>query len=154
MDVPLVSRGLSRRRLISGALGAFAGAAWGVHAWSAGALAQSVGEALRTLDETATDLDRTHLPIVSLPARPRLGRAFDLVVRVGDPMHEQRRDHHIAWLEVHYGTERLFRSDLSADVPYPVVRVPVVLRRADVLSVSLGCTRHGGFVWRRALEPT
>jgi desulfoferrodoxin (superoxide reductase-like protein) len=107
----------------------------------------------RELTSDATGLDRMHLPVIALPARPRLGRSFDLVVRIGEPMHEQRRDHHIAWVEVAYGADRLFVCDLSPDVPFPVVRVPVVLRRADELVVRVACARDGSFVWRLPLAP-
>lgn len=148
------------RRRFFGALGGLGMGALGAGTIvSATATAQEAcrageSETPRELTSDVVGADRMHLPIVSLPARPRLGRAFDLVVRVGDPTHEQRQDHHIAWIEVRYGTDRLFVCDLSADVPFPVVRVPVVLRRADELTVRLRCTRHGTFLWRRALTPT
>lgn len=108
----------------------------------------------RELTSEASGLDGMHLPHLALPARPRIGRAFDLVVRVGEPMHEMRRDHHIAWVEVRYGADRLWVCELSPDVPFPVLRVPVVLRRADDLVVRLACTRDGAFVWRLPLTPS
>jgi desulfoferrodoxin (superoxide reductase-like protein) len=148
------------RRRFFGALGGLGvgvlGAGTMVSASASGQAACRAGEN-ETPHEIANDVvgaDRMHLPIVSLPARPRLGRAFDLVVRVGDPTHEQRQDHHIAWIEVRYGADRLFVCDLSPDVPFPVVRVPVVLRRADELAVRFFCTRHGTFLRRRPLTPT
>lgn len=107
----------------------------------------------RELSASATGLDRTHLPLVSLPARPRLGRPFDLVVRVGEPQHEQRAEHHVQWIDVRYGAERLFACDLSPSVPFPVVRVPVILRREDELVVRLRCSQHGVHAWRLALAP-
>jgi hypothetical protein len=39
-------------------------------------------------------------------------------------------------------------------VPFPVVRVPVILRRADELLVRVACTRDGSFVWRLPLAPS
>lgn len=146
------------RRLFVGSLGATVAA--GASALITPASAQEGGcRALelatpRELTNEATGLERTHLPVVALPARPRIGRSFDLVVRVGEPMHEQRRDHHIAWVEVRYGADRLFVCDLSPDVPFPVVRVPVILRRADELLVRVACTRDGSFVWRLPLAPS
>jgi desulfoferrodoxin (superoxide reductase-like protein) len=107
----------------------------------------------REVTASSTGLDRTHLPFVSLPARPRLGRPFDLVVRVGEPQHEQRTEHHVQWIDVRYGDERLFACDLSPSVPFPVVRVPVLLRRADELVVRLRCSQHGVHAWRLALAP-
>lgn len=105
----------------------------------------------RVLGPDASGLDRTHLPVLALPARPRLGRPFDLVVRVGDPMHEQRRDHHVQWVDVHLDDVRLFVCELSPEVPYPVVRVPVVLRRAGELVVRVRCSQHGVHALRRTV---
>lgn len=143
---------IERRAFLLGALGACGGVGL-----CPTALAQErpgQGETPRSIASDVTGADRIHLPIVSLPARPRLLRAFDLVVRIGDPLHEQRRDHHIQWIEARYGAERLFVCELSPDVPFPVVRVPVVLRRADELAVRLRCSRHGAFEWRLAITPT
>jgi desulfoferrodoxin (superoxide reductase-like protein) len=149
---------VSGRRLFVGSLGATVAA--GASALVAPAVAQETPGRVheratpRELSDEASGLERTHLPRIALPARPRLGRAFDLVVRIGEPMHEQRRDHHVAWVEVSYGADRLFVCDLSADVPFPVVRIPVILRRPDELRVRLACTRDGSFVWRLPLAPT
>lgn len=107
----------------------------------------------RELGPEATGLDRTHLPTLSLPARPRLGRSFDLVVRIGEPLHEQRREHHILWVEVRHAGEVLFVCDLSPSVPFPVVRVPVVLRRSGDLVVRACCSQHGVFRTRLPLIP-
>ncbi|MBN8614791.1 MAG: hypothetical protein J0L92_29600 [Deltaproteobacteria bacterium] len=151
-----MSRPMERRRFF-GALGALgAGTIVSASASAQEAVACRAGdrETPHPITNAAAGADRMHLPIVSLPARPRLGRAFDLVVRVGEPLHEQRIDHHIAWIEARYGSDRLFVCDLSPDVPFPVVRVPVVLRRVDELAVRLFCTRHGAFEWRLALTPT
>jgi desulfoferrodoxin (superoxide reductase-like protein) len=134
-------------------LGGLAGSALGAPTASGQAVGRvHEGASPRELQADVEGLDRMHLPVVAMPARPRLGRAFDLVVRIGEPMHEQRLDHHIAWIDVHYGSDRVFSCELSPDVPFPVVRVPVVLRRADVLSVRLACTRDGSFVWRVPLR--
>lgn len=108
----------------------------------------------RELPADASGLDRTHLPILSLPARLRLGRSFDLVVRIGEPLHEQRRDHHIEWVDVRYAGELLFACDLSPNVPFPVVRVPVVLRRSGELIVRARCAQHGVVRHTLALAPT
>jgi len=107
----------------------------------------------RELLAGASGLDRTHLPLLSLPARPRLGRSFDLVVRIGDPLHEQRLDHHIQWIEVRHAGELLFACDLSPSVPFPVARVPVVLRREGELLVRARCSLHGVFWYRLAVAP-
>lgn len=106
------------------------------------------------VDANSDGLAREHLPFVSLPARPRLQRPFDLVVRIGDPNHPQRSDHFIAWVEAAYADELLFVADLSPSVPFPVVRIPVILRRPGLLTIRAHCTRHGTFLWQQALTPT
>ena len=106
------------------------------------------------VDASSTGVHREHLPLISLPARPRLQRPFDLVVRIGDPNHPQRSDHFIAWVEAAYAGELLFVADLSPSVPFPVVRIPVILRRAGLLTIRAHCTRHGTFLWQQALTPT
>ncbi|MBX7190759.1 MAG: hypothetical protein K1X94_01795 [Sandaracinaceae bacterium] len=151
-----MSERIARRRFVSsaGALSALGlSATWTEPALAQELCRQGADDPGRPLANDVTGADRMHLPAVALPARPRLGRSFDLVVRIGEPLHEQRHDHHIAWIEALYGAERLFACDLSPDVPFPVVRVPVVLRRVDVLRVRLRCSRDGVFVWQLPLEP-
>lgn len=114
---------------------------------------EGIDEPGRELLADASGIDRTHLPMLSLPARPRLGRSFDLVVRVGEPLHEQRRDHHVEWVEVRHAGEALFTCELSPSVPFPVVRVPVVLRQAGELVVRLRCSQHGVHRFALPLSP-
>lgn len=106
------------------------------------------------VDANSEGVPREHLPFISLPARPRLQRPFDLVIRVGEPSHPQRSDHFIAWVEAAYDEELLFVADLSPSVPFPVVRIPVILRRAGLLTIRAHCTRHGTFRLQQALTPT
>lgn len=114
-------------------------------------------------DEAAlTGEERLHVPVLSLPARLRAGRAFDLVVQIGVRPHECTAEHRIDWIEVALGPSggasgewrRVFVADLSVDVPYPVVRVPVVLREPATLVVRARCNVHGVWRTRRELAPT
>lgn len=144
---------MERRRFLR-ALGAgSAGLVLAAPSVTAAQQRQGIDEPGRELLADASGIDRTHLPMLALPARPRLGRSFDLVVRIGDPLHEQRRDHHVEWIEVRYAGEALFACDLSASVPFPVVRIPVVLRQAAELVVRLRCSQHGVHRFSRPLAP-
>ncbi len=100
-----------------------------------------------------TDEERGHVPVLTLPSRVRNGRSFDLVVQIGVRPHECTPDHHIDWIEVALGERRVLVADLSIDVPFPVLRVPLVVRTAETLTVRGRCNLHG--VWRtqRALTP-
>lgn len=109
-----------------------------------------------------TDEERVHVPVLSLPARVRAGRAFDLVVQIGVRPHESTAEHRIEWIEVALGPatgasgewRRVVVADLSVDVPYPVLRVPVMIREPATLVARARCNVHG--VWRtvRELTPT
>ena len=100
-----------------------------------------------------TPEERSHVPVLTLPARLRAGRSFDLIVQVGIQPHECTEDHHIDWIEVALDERRVFVADLSSDIPFPVVRVPLAVHVASTLTVRARCNQHG--VWRtqRALDP-
>lgn len=106
-----------------------------------------------------TEDELVHVPVLTLPSAPRVGRAFDLAVQIGVTPHEATAEHRIDWIDVRLEDAALvgrsvFCVDLSADVPYPVVRVPLVLSAAATLVVRARCTQHGVWVTRRAITPT
>lgn len=101
-----------------------------------------------------TDEERVHVPVLRLPSRVRTGRAFDLVVQIGVRPHECTAEHRIDWVEISLGERRVFVADLSADVPYPVVRVPLILHEPATLTARARCTLHGVWRTRRDLTPT
>lgn len=115
--------------------------------WSA-AGREPVDLAAMTAEELA------HVPVLTLPSAPRLGRPFDLAVQIGVTPLSATAEHRIDWIEVRLDDRSVFSVDLSADVPYPVVRVPLVLTAAGNLVVRARCTQHGVWVTRRALAPT
>lgn len=100
-----------------------------------------------------TDEERLHVPVITLPARLRTGRSFDLMIQIGVRPHECTEDHHVDWIEVALGERRVFVADLSLDVPFPVVRVPLVVRAAETLTVRARCNQHGVWRTRRDLSP-
>jgi desulfoferrodoxin (superoxide reductase-like protein) len=99
-----------------------------------------------------TDEERMHAPRITLPVRVRSGRAFDLVVQVGAPPHECTEAHRIDWIEVALDERRVMTADLSLDVPFPILRVPIVLRASAMLVARAHCTQHGVWMTRRAIE--
>src|SRR5690349_21802009 len=91
-------------------------------------------------DPTAPSAEeRIHVPVLTLPRATRAGRAFDLVVQVGMDPHPMQPDHRIDWVEVRIGETRAWVIDLSAGVPYPIVRVPIALAAAAPLTVRARC---------------
>lgn len=100
-----------------------------------------------------TPEERRHVPVMVLPQRVRAGRPFDFVAQIGVEPHVMTPSHHIDWIEVAVGEERVFVTDLSPRVPYPIVRVPLVLEAgATEVTVRAHCTLHGTWRTRRALE--
>lgn len=98
-------------------------------------------------DPTApSEEERIHVPTLSVPAAIRAGRPFDLVVQIGFTAHPMQPDHRIDWVEVRIGETRAWVIDLGPGVPFPVVRVPVVLEQAAPITVRARCSQHG--VWR------
>jgi desulfoferrodoxin-like iron-binding protein len=99
-----------------------------------------------------TDEERMHAPRITLPTRVHGGRSFDLLVQIGAPPHECTEAHRIDWIEVALDERRVMTADLSVDVPFPIVRVPIVLRANATLVVRARCTQHGVWMTRRAIE--
>ncbi len=101
--------------------------------------------------EQLTDEERSHVPVRTLPRHVHLGRPFDLVVQIGLRPHEMSSAHHIDWIEIDVDERRVAVIDLSTDVPFPIVRVPVVLHAAGTLSARARCNQHGVWMTRRAI---
>lgn len=99
-----------------------------------------------------TDEERMHAPRITLPHRVRSGRSFDLAVQIGAPPHECTEAHRIDWIEVALDERRVLTADLSSDVPFPIVRVPIVLHANATLVVRAHCTQHGVWMTRRPIE--
>lgn len=152
---------MDRRSFIRGTLGAGVALAWlGAPGLSRAQVTRAEWQPTGPLTgrepidvHALTEEERLHVPVLTLPARVRNGRSFDLVVQVGVRPHECTPEHHIEWVEVALGERRVFVADLSIDVPFPVLRVPLVVRAEETLTVRARCNQHG--VWRtqRALTP-
>ncbi|UJR82751.1 desulfoferrodoxin family protein [Sandaracinus amylolyticus] len=99
-----------------------------------------------------TEDERTHAPVLTLPERVRAGRPFDLVVQAGVRPHEMSVDHRIEWIEVRLDDRIVWVADLSPDVAYPILRVPLVLREPSQLVARARCNQHGVWMTRRAIQ--
>lgn len=95
-----------------------------------------------------------HVPVLSLPSSPRIGRPFDLAVQIGVTPLAPSDEHHVEWIEVKVDDRSIFVADLSLEVPYPVLRLPIVLGAAGTLVVRARCSVHGVWITRRALTPS
>lgn len=102
--------------------------------------------------DALTDEERSHVPVLTLPRHVRPGRSFDLVVQIGLRPHESTAAHHIDWVEVCLDTRRVAVIDLTDAVPYPIVRIPIVVPGPTTLVARGRCTQHGVWMTRRAIE--
>lgn len=100
--------------------------------------------------DALTDEERSHVPVLTLPRHVHVGRPFDLVVQIGLRPHEMSTAHHVEWIDVCLDERRVAVVDLSPDVPFPIVRIPIVLRGPAVLVARARCNQHG--VWRTRRE--
>ena len=98
-----------------------------------------------------SDEERMHVPVLTLPQRVRSGRPFDLVVQIGVRPHEITAEHRVDWIEVCLDERRILVADLSVDVAYPVVRVPIVMTATAMLTARARCTQHGVWITRREI---
>ncbi|MFO0682157.1 MAG: desulfoferrodoxin family protein [Sandaracinus sp.] len=103
--------------------------------------------------EALTDEERAHVPVLTLPRHVHLGRPFDLVVQVGLRPHAMTSEHHIDWIEVCLDERRVAVVDLSTDVSFPIVRLPIALPAPAVLTARAHCNQHGTWRTRRDLAP-
>lgn len=103
--------------------------------------------------DALTDEERAHVPVLTLPRHVHLGRPFDLVVQVGLRPHAMTSEHHIDWIEVCLDERRVAVVDLSTDVAFPIVRLPIVLPAPAVLTARAHCNLHGTWRTRRELAP-
>jgi superoxide reductase len=99
-----------------------------------------------------TPEERMHAPILTLPARVRRGRAFELGVAIGAPLHESTADHHIEAIEVRAGGRPVARVELVPGMTGPSIRLLVVLQENESLGVLAMCSRHG--LWETVREVT
>lgn len=95
--------------------------------------------------------ERRHVPVLVLPRAVRAGRPFDFVIQVGLDPHVMTPAHHVEWVELAVGEERVFVADLGARVAYPIVRVPIVLSETAEITVRARCNLHGTWRTRRAV---
>jgi superoxide reductase len=101
--------------------------------------------------ETLSDEERSHVPVLTLPRHLHLGRSFDLVVQIGLRPHEMSAAHHVDWIEIAIDERRIAVVDLSTDVAFPIVRIPIAVHAAGTLVARARCNQHGVWMTRRPL---
>jgi superoxide reductase len=96
------------------------------------------------IDE-ATDLEKKHLPIISVPKKVNKGESFEVTVEVGKLLkHPNEPGHFIQFIELYSGDTYLARMDFTAKTTCPVMKVSVSLDHAHgKLRAFERCNLHG-----------
>ncbi|MBI2898274.1 MAG: hypothetical protein HYY06_32290 [Deltaproteobacteria bacterium] len=134
------------KSLVIGAVGAVAGRARAQDADPFATMHRAADPAHPTPEE------RAHAPALTVPARVRSGRAFDLGIAVGAPLHESSAEHHIEWIEVRVGSRQVARLELAPAGAQPLLRVRIVLGESAPVRVMAMCSRHGLWETTRTVQ--
>jgi superoxide reductase len=91
-----------------------------------------------------------HSPKITVEGPVKSGDPTKVMVAVGRAMHPMEAKHHIMWIELYAGEQKVARVELEPEVSKPVVTFMVVLSGPTTLRAREECNLHG--VWEEALE--
>lgn len=95
--------------------------------------------------------ERERAAVVTLPARARAGRPFEIGVAVGTPVRPGTAEDHVEWIEIRAGNERVARFELGPGAALPSVRLTMRLGEATTVRVLAMWSRHGLWETSRAV---
>lgn len=102
--------------------------------------------------ESANDLEKKHLPIISAPQQVKKGESFEVTVEVGKLVeHPNESGHFIQFIELYADDTYLARMDFTAKTTAPIMKVPVMLEHSHgKLRAFARCNLHG--TWESDLD--
>jgi len=102
--------------------------------------------------ETAGDLEKKHLPVISAPEMAKKGEHFEVTVEVGKlKVHPNEPGHFIEFIELYAGDTYLARMDFTAKTTCPIMKTCVSLDHAHgKLRAFARCNLHG--TWENDVE--
>jgi len=75
-----------------------------------------------------TDLEKKHLPVITIQDNLKAGESFEVTVEVGKlPAHPDEPSRFIEWIDLYANRLFLARISLSAATTQPMLKVPVTL---------------------------
>lgn len=100
-----------------------------------------------------TDLEKKHLPVISVPETVRAGEPFPVTVEVGKLLaHPNEHDHYIQFIDLYFERVPLTRIDLTGASSDPKVTFTIRLQRSGKLRAFEYCNLHG--TWEGSAEIT
>jgi superoxide reductase len=95
--------------------------------------------------ETANDLEKKHLPIISAPESVKSGECFEVTVEIGKLLeHPSEPGHFIQFVELYAGDTYLARMDFTAKTTCPIMKTCASLDHGHgKLRAFARCNLHG-----------
>ena len=99
-----------------------------------------------------TDLEKKHLPIITVPEKINANQKFEVIVEIGKLMpHPNELTHFIEFIELYAGDQYLARMDLTPETTHPTMKVTVCLSHIHgSLRAFTRCNLHG--TWEGCVE--
>lgn len=103
-----------------------------------------------------TDLEKKHLPVITVPDTIKADEPFEVTVEVGKLLaHPNENGHFIEFIDLYAEDVYLARIDLTAVTTVPTVKIPLVLGHSGLkttLRAFERCNLHG--TWEGTKEIT
>ncbi len=95
--------------------------------------------------DSASDLEKKHLPVITAPKKVKKGEPFEVTIEVGKLIaHPNEPGHYIEFIELYAGETYLCRMDFTAKTTWPVMKARVTLDHAHgKLCAFERCNLHG-----------
>ena len=106
--------------------------------------------------ENMTDLEKKHLPIITVPKSVKKGQCFEVAVEVGKLMeHPNEPGHYIEFVELYADHTYLARMDLTARRTCAVMKTCISLDHTHGgLRAFAHCNLHGTWEGQAEIEVT
>jgi superoxide reductase len=104
--------------------------------------------------DSASDLEKKHLPVIEAPDRVTRGEWFDVTVRVGALLeHPNEPGHHIEFIELYADDTYLGRMDCTGQMCQPIMCARVRLEHDYTrLRAFEHCNLHGSWEWDKEIQ--
>jgi superoxide reductase len=93
----------------------------------------------------ASDLEKKHLPVITIPKKIRKGERFEVAIEIGKLIkHPNEPGHFIQFIELYADDTYLARMEFTAQTTEPVMKTYVVLKNNyEKLCAYSRCNLHG-----------
>jgi desulfoferrodoxin-like iron-binding protein len=98
-----------------------------------------------------TGLEMAHWPKLRVSGRAVTGKTYALMIQIGQEIHPMTAEHHIEWVEVWAGDQRVERLEYNAPTwAKPMLTVTLLRVAPAQIKVRLSCNLHG--LWENTIQ--